>query len=184
MKVAFAGFQHGHAMALFRIVSAMAPEVEVVGAFEGDPEARRVAEARVGVRFTHDDFDAMLAEIECDAVLIGSRFSDRGDMVIKALEHGRHVFSDKPLCTKLEEWRRIVSIATMRRLRIGCMLDLREARPFRTLKKIVASGALGDIHGIYIGGQHPLSRGARPAWYFEQGVQGEPSMIWRCMPLI
>ena len=45
----------------------------------------------------------MLDEVECDAVGVGDYFAKRGSIAIEALKRGKHVISDKPLCTSLDE---------------------------------------------------------------------------------
>ena len=54
------------------------------------------------MKLTHDDYRRMLREVECDAVAVGDYFARRGEIVIAALEAGKHVIADKPICTKLE----------------------------------------------------------------------------------
>jgi predicted dehydrogenase len=52
------------------------------------------------------------------------------------------------------------------------MLDMRLNANVNAAKAVIDSGRLGEIHAISFGGQHPLSYGTRPNWYFEQGKQG------------
>ncbi|MFH1569510.1 MAG: gfo/Idh/MocA family oxidoreductase, partial [Gemmatimonadota bacterium] len=37
---------------------------------------------------------------------------------------------------------------------------------------LLAAGAIGQVHAITFGGQHPLLLGSRPGWYFEPGMHG------------
>jgi predicted dehydrogenase len=114
----------------------------------------------------------MLAEVECDVVAIGDYYGRRGQLAIAALRAGRHVISDKPLCTSLDEQMEIERLAHSRNLTVGLQLDSRDRGVLRTLREVVRSGAIGDVCTIRIDGQHPLLFGTRAAWYFEHGRHG------------
>lgn len=171
LKLAFAGFRHGHILSLYELAG-RSREIAVVAACEEDEAARQELMARGKVRITHADFGQLLEQVECDAVAIGDCFGRRGSLAIEALSRGKHVISDKPLCTRLDELDRIERLAQERGLRVGCMLTMRDSAPMLGLRALVQEGALGEIHAIAFGGQHPLLRGSRPAWYFEPGQHG------------
>ncbi|HOJ38929.1 MAG TPA: Gfo/Idh/MocA family oxidoreductase, partial [bacterium] len=124
------------------------------------------------VTITHDNFEEMLTGTDCDVVAIGDYYGRRGWLAIQALTAGRHVLSDKPLCTRLEELDRIEELARGKKLKVGCMFSLRGSPPFLTARRIIQEGRLGEIQAISFGGQHPLSLGQRPGWYFEPGKHG------------
>jgi predicted dehydrogenase len=169
LKLAFAGFRHGHILSLYELAN-RSPEVEVVAAAEDEAPVRQALAGRV--RFTHESCEGMLAEVECDAVAIGEYYARRGSLAIAALNRGRQVISDKPLCTRLAELEQIEGLARARGLKVGCMLTMRDSAPALRLRALVRDGILGKIHAISFGGQHPLMLGSRPAWYFEPGKHG------------
>ena len=170
-RFAFVGFRHTHILDLLAGVQERA-DTEVVACCEEDPAAREDLAARGVVKITHTHFDEILRETECDVIAIGDYYSRRGALALAALQSGRHVLSDKPLCTTLAEQAEIERIATERRLCVGLQLDSRGYGAFRTLREIVRSGELGEVCTIRIDGQHPLLLGTRPAWYFETGKHG------------
>jgi len=170
LKFAIAGFRHGHIYDVCRRVNE-ADGMEVVAACEEDADARKEVDADA-VKITHDNFDKMLAEADCDIVGIGDYFAKRGSLVIKALEAGKHVIGDKPLCTDLDEVAQIERLSAEKGLKVGCQLDLRALPNFIGLRDVVRSGAIGEVHAIAFGGQHPLNLGQRPGWYFETGKHG------------
>ena len=55
-----------------------------------------------GVR-TYTDFDAMLREVELDAVIIATPSSMHVKMVNAALDKNLHVFCEKPFCLDTKE---------------------------------------------------------------------------------
>ncbi len=169
LKMAFAGFRHGHIRSLYELAGRSAG-VEVVAAAEDDVPTRQALAGKV--RFTHEACERMLAEVQCDAVAIGDYYARRGGLAIAALERGRHVISDKPLCISLGELDQIETLARTRGLKVGCMLTMRDSATTLGLRALVQEGALGPLHAISFGGQHPLMLGSRPGWYFEPGKHG------------
>ncbi|MDD6877579.1 MAG: Gfo/Idh/MocA family oxidoreductase [Clostridiaceae bacterium] len=171
LNLAFVGFRHGHINGLY--TQAMEnPDVSVVAAFEENEAARKAAEETLGVKFTHDSYEALLADPTIDAVAIGDYFGIRGARAIAALKAGKHVIADKPLCTSLKELNLIEKLSRQKGLKVGCMFDLRLNAWVEPVRDFIFSGKLGAIHQISFTAQHPLNWGTRPAWYFEDGKQG------------
>ena len=169
-KVAFVGFRHGHIDSLYNKMKE-SEQYTVVAACEENAEAAAAAKER-GIDITFTDFHEMMQQCEFDVLAIGDYFGIRGARAISALVAGKHVIADKPLCTSLAELREIRHLAQTRSLKVGCMLDMRLNANVNAAKAVIDSGRLGEIHAISFGGQHPLSYGTRPNWYFEQGKQG------------
>ena len=169
-KVAFVGFRHSHIDGLYTRMKD-SEEYTIVAACEENAEAAAAARER-GIDITYTNFHEMMMECDFDILAIGDYFGIRGARAISALVAGKHVIADKPLCTSLAELREIRHLAQTRNLKVGCMLDMRLNGNINAAKAVIDSGHLGEIHAISFGGQHPLSYGTRPNWYFEQGKQG------------
>ncbi len=167
LRLAFVGFRHAHITALYRLAQYLG-DVEVVGACEEDAETR-ASLAGGAVSITHDCYRTMLRETDCDVVACGDYYAVRGRRLLDALEAGKHVIGDKPLCARLEELERIEVAARARGLCVGCMLDLPDTAPFQRLRDVLREGAIGEVHTVSFAGQHPLFYGTRPNWYFEEG---------------
>lgn len=170
IRVAFAGFRHGHIFNLYEAFSRL-PEVEIAGAFEQDDVARAAAEQR-GVRFTYDSYEELLRDGSVDAVAVGDYYTTRGDLCLRALEVGKHVLSDKPLCTDLLTLQRIREAAKKQQKAAGMCLSLRQDKVIAVACKAVQNGIIGQVNNIIFEGEHPLDYGKRPAWYFEEGMHG------------
>ncbi len=170
IRFAFAGFRHGHINAMYGH-AAQHDEIDIVGACEDHPETRN-ALATTDITLTHDTIDNLLSDVECDVVAVGDYYARRGSLMIKALEAGKHVIADKPICVTRAELDKIESLARAGNLTVGAMLDMRDAGCFITARECIRSGDFGEIHGITFGGQHPLALGVRPEWYFESGKHG------------
>jgi len=170
-RFAFAGFRHSHILDLLAGIEER-PDTALVACCEEDPATRDALAANGHVHITHTDFSKMLREVECDAIAIGDYYARRGALAIEALSAGRHVLSDKPLCTTLDELAEIERLSAEKNLVVGLQLDSRGSGAFRTLREIIRSGEIGEVCTIRIDAQHPLLPGSRPAWYFEAGKHG------------
>ena len=170
INIAFAGLRHGHFFALYN--EAMKnPAYAVLGAYEENEAARRDAESR-GLICNYATLDELLADDRVDVVALGGCYGMRGAVAIRALQAGKHVISDKPLTTSLEELEVIEREARLHDRRVSCMFTMRYESRVNGAKRLFESGALGEIAAISFGGQHPLQYGRRPQWYFEEGMHG------------
>src|SRR2546423_13045277 len=106
MRLVFAGFRHGHIMALYDAARQHA-DVEVVGACEEDAATANSLNSSGQVKLTHRDLKQLIAQSKCDAVAVGDYFAKRGQVIVDALSAGKHVISDKPICTSLADLKRI-----------------------------------------------------------------------------
>ncbi len=171
MRLAFIGFRHGHVMGLYKGAVAHAG-VDVVAACEEDAHAAETLRANGTVQLTHDRIADVLENVDCDAVAIGDIFARRGEIAIKALNAGKHVIADKPICTRLDELEQIAHLASAKQRSVGCLLDLRDSAVYRTVRRIIREGSIGEVHTVLFTAQHPLLLSTRPAWYFEPGQHG------------
>lgn len=170
MNIAFAGLRHGHIFTLYD-EAVNNPYFNVCGAFEEDSEARKNAEQN-GVICNYETLDDLLRDDNVDVVALGGCYGDRAEVAIKALNAGKHVITDKPLCINETELAAIKEAAQRNKRLVSCMYTMRFEPIIRGVKAIIDSGALGEINNVYFGGQHPLQYGRRPMWYFEKGKHG------------
>ncbi|MEO6908916.1 MAG: Gfo/Idh/MocA family oxidoreductase [Abditibacteriaceae bacterium] len=171
LKLAIVGFRHGHIDGQVNAAKEL-DNLELVATCEENTEARAALEAQnLGVP-VFDSYEKLLANADCDIIGIGDYFGIRGQRAITALEHGKHVLSDKPLCTDLDELNTIKVLSSEKNLQVGCQLDIRGNGTYRRLRRLICDDELGEIHALSFGGQHPLNLGSRPEWYFEDGKQG------------
>ena len=102
--ILFCGFRHSHINGLYKKVEESAL-FECVGCVEPNDDARKAAEETLGAKFLDKSYDEWLKE-DFDIVAIGCAYGDRGQAVIKALEAGKHVIADKPICITLKEYKK------------------------------------------------------------------------------
>jgi len=169
-KILFCGFRHSHIFSLYKAVAASS-DWEIAGCIESDPQARSDAEAVLGIRFSDIPYEKWLTS-DIDVVAIGNAYGLRYRDILPALQAGKHILADKPLCTDLKQLAQIRKLSEEKNLKIGCMLDLRDAPQVQLAKQYLESGRLGQVQTVSFNGQHCLNYGQRPMWYFEPGMHG------------
>jgi predicted dehydrogenase len=171
MKLAFVGFRHPHAYAMYQHTQEM-PGFKIVAACEEDAATRHSLAASDNIQITHETLDTMLAQVECEAVAVGDTYARHAELILRLLAQGKHVIVDKPVSISVTELEAIEQRLRDTRLKLGCMLEMRDSPQVIGLRNLIRSGVIGEVHAISFGGQHPLLLGSRPAWYFEPGKHG------------
>lgn len=140
----------------------------VVGLGVGEQHARAFARMDgCRLRFVHDldstkarslatelgcldaqSFDRILADEETDVVSIATFDDAHPEQVIAALEHGKHVFCEKPLCRNHDELERIHDAWRKSQRRLACNLILRAAPLWRWVRQAIRDGELGTIYAF------------------------------------
>jgi len=169
--IAFAGFRHSHIFALWEAAQTH-QDCRIAAAWENDPDTCALLGKEGKISLTHENFTDLLAPETATIIAIGDVYARRGKLAIAALQAGRHIISDKPICTDLAELDEIEKLSREKGLSVGCQLDLIENAAFRHLRSIIRAGQLGQVCTITISAQHPLRWGSRAAWYFEPGAHG------------
>lgn len=67
-----------------------------------------------------------------------------GEIALKALEHGKSVYNEKPLAAECAEARAMIELAEVRGLRIGCAPDTFLGAGLQTCRKLLDEGAIGQ----------------------------------------
>lgn len=171
LRFVFAGLRHPHGWAIWNRIR-QHPGCELVGVCEEDADTRRELQKRPDVERLHESYEAMLAAVPADVVATADYYGHRGPILIRALENGRHVLADKPICTSLVDLDRIRELTRARGLAIGCELDLRAWPQFHQARELIQGDEIGEIHAIQFGGQHPFFCYQRAAWYLDPATYG------------
>jgi UDP-2-acetamido-3-amino-2,3-dideoxy-glucuronate N-acetyltransferase len=117
-----------------------------------------------------DRFEDVLTDPEVAGVAIATPAETHADLVRRALEAGKDVFVEKPLCLSVEEGQRLVKLAAARGrvLMVGHLLWYHPA--VLRLKALVDDGELGRIQYIY---SHRLNLGR---------IRREENILWSFAP--
>ena len=116
--------------------------------------------------------DELIASPEIDVVLNLTIPSAHFALSLSALQNGKHVYSEKPLATTLEEGRKLLREAKKRGLYLGCAPDTFLGGGMQTVRQLLANGAIGTpvsfaVNMLACGPEftHP-----RPEFYYQPGA--------------
>ena len=131
--------------------------------------ARKVAaENEIPHAYTVDE---LLSDPEIDIVINLTIPAVHAEVSLKILNAGKHVYSEKPLATSLEDGKAIIDLAAQKGLRVGCAPDTFMFGQHQTTRKLVDDGVIGDpvaAVGFMVGhgpeGWHP-----NPAFFYAPG---------------
>jgi predicted dehydrogenase len=147
------------------------PEIRLVAATDLDPSRATAFAAEHDIR-AHATLDELLADDAVDIVINLTVHQAHYEVTKRALEAGKHVYSEKPLALSGNEARELVELAAARGLRLGCSPSTFLGEAQQTATSLIRSGRLGTVRAIYaevnwgrIETWHPA-----PAPFYEVGV--------------
>jgi len=143
-----------------------ADNVQVVALCDMDPGKRAMATAKYPECTIYAAADDLLADPNVDVVSIASFDHHHAGQVVRALDLGKHVFSEKPLCTTEAELQDIrLALARNPGTRLSTNTILRMSPRFRDLRGRIYRGELGRLYyaeaDYNYGRLHKLQQGWR-----------------------
>jgi predicted dehydrogenase len=128
-------------------IANMHPEVEVAAVCEPASYVRGVFRKEAPFP-TYGSYEAMLGDLDLDAVLIATPSKTHTELVRSALERGLHVFCEKPLTLAPAESEELVESGR----RAGVVTQVgyhnRFIGSFSEVKRLLDSGAIGTISSV------------------------------------
>jgi predicted dehydrogenase len=125
------------------------PGAELSWICDASDEARERWSASFPAARATPDLGEVLSDPAVDALVVATHVPSHAEVALQALEAGKHVFVEKPLAQSVADAERCAEAAKAggRVLMVGHLLEYHPG--VETLKQIVDSGDLGDLHYIY-----------------------------------
>lgn len=101
--------------------------------------------ARHGIGRVHETVDELLADPQVELVLNLTTPDAHAGINLAALRTGKHVYSEKPLATTLDDAVRIRDLAADKGLRVGCAPDTWLGGRAQTMRELIDSGRIGEV---------------------------------------
>jgi predicted dehydrogenase len=135
------------------------PDAELAGVFDTQPErmARVCADLGIAPELQHTEFERCMAS-EPDVVLVCSSTAEHVDWTLRAAPYDVHVMLEKPFAHDLAAADAMIDAVTARSHELTVNWPLTWYPVHRTLRRLVAEGALGEIVELhhYGGNRGPL----------------------------
>ncbi len=122
-----------------RLVAGADVHPEAIDEFQGKyPEAR-----------TFNDYRAMLAECDLDAVFVASPDYLHEEHAVAALKRGLAVYLEKPIAITIDSCDRILSAAADSGARLYAGHNMRHMSFIREMKRLIDGGAIGQVKAAW-----------------------------------
>ncbi len=170
MKIGFVGCGNISGIYLKNITSTFR-NLEVAGVCDLIREKAENQAKAYGVTKIYQDMYELFADPEVDVVLNITRPNDHYGVSKAALLAGKHVYSEKPLATDLEQAKELVELAKEKGLYLGGAPDTFMGAGIQTARKLIDDGEIGKIVGARA---HMLGRGPEgwhpdPEFFYKYG---------------
>jgi predicted dehydrogenase len=141
---------------------------EIVALVDRRGDRAREAAEHLGVPRSIEgtSFDDRPALADIDVVTCGTAPFTHFDVVHSALEHGRHVITDKPFTMTIAEGETLVDTAARARRHLAIVHNFQFARCVRQVDGWIRRGRLGAVRAVWAM-QLSNPRRRLPAWYDE-----------------
>jgi len=105
----------------------------------------RVAQTYPDVAVTSDFIDVMMSP-KIDAVAVVTPVNTHFDLTKAALQHGKHVFVEKPFTANAAQAEELIELADRRNLRLMVDHTFLFTGAVRKIRQLIEEGVLGDIY--------------------------------------
>jgi len=126
--------------------------VTLVGACDRNPKRAEAALDYAGIKapvYAAADFDKMLAETKPDAVLVTTMDAAHHEYIIRALDAGCDVISEKPMTTDAEKCNAIMEAEKRSGKKVTVTFNCRFMPHFIRIKELLREKAIGDIYSVH-----------------------------------
>jgi len=143
LRIAMLSFAHVHVGGYVEEI-VKHPEAEVACLWDDDPKRLQAAAQRFGAPAC-DDLDAILERADIDGVVISSETAKHAQLIEAAIQHGKHVFTEKGLTIRLEKANEIVRAVNDSDIRFMIMLPMRTRADILFMKRTLDEGWIGKV---------------------------------------
>lgn len=118
----------------------------VVKVCDRSPAAlKRLAKAYPGVEGV-SDVDEIMSAKDIDAVVIATPVSTHYELAKKALQHGKHIFVEKPFTSTSAQSEKLIELAEKNKLKIMVDHTFLFTGSVRKIKQLIDDGVLGQLY--------------------------------------
>jgi predicted dehydrogenase len=141
------------------------PDTEVVAIADDNAAGLAKAQDRIGVKTGYADYRQMLEKEQLNIVAVGTRWVERhAEMVLAAVEHGCHVYMEKPFCRTLIEADKIVEAVERKHVKLAIAHQTRYSPTMAVAKRLIDEDKLGRILEVRARGKEDQRGGTEDLW--------------------
>lgn len=119
---------------------------KLCGIYDINPKRAAVGARKAAYEVpVYEDFDLMLRETQPDVVIVCTKDSTHDGYIIKALDFGCDVISEKPITTTAEKFKAIYEAEQRSGKKVTITFNCRFMRNFVRVKELLEAGEIGDV---------------------------------------
>src|SRR5215510_1698693 len=123
--------------------------VEIVGLCDINSKRVEAAKSFIGIKApTFVDFDRMIKEVRPDAVVVTTIDATHYRYIVRALELGCDVITEKPLCTDEQQCQAILDAEKRTGKRVTVTFNARHSPEAKKVKELLMERAVGDLISV------------------------------------
>jgi predicted dehydrogenase len=131
------------------VVQKFSDVVEIIGLCDHNGKRVEAAKQLIGTGApTFTDFDKMVKETRPDAVTVTTVDATHARYIIRAMELGCNVISEKPLCTDEEQCQAILDAQKRTGKKITVTFNARHGLKHKKIKELLMQKAIGDLISV------------------------------------
>lgn len=139
----------GLGMFIEPIVKEYGDVAELVALCDRNPQRAQVANNRLNLDLPiYTDFDEMLDQEEIDKVIVTTRDCYHHELIIRALERGKDVITEKPMTTDAEKCQQILDAEKRTGKNVLVTFNYRFTPYSTKVKEVLSQGILGKVYSI------------------------------------
>ena len=133
----------------FEAMEAHGDSAELVGVADSDPGSLQQAIARTGAP-GFPSLETLLGHSDPDIVVLATPSGLHASQAIRVAQSGRHVMSEKPMATRLEDGRAMVRETDAAGVHLFIVKQNRNNPTLRLLKRAIEAGRFGRIYLVTV----------------------------------
>ena len=177
IRLGIIGFD-GHVDEILRVLPRLT-NVELVGVADAASDAGAIAanakNPYVSRARRYSTTDEMLAREALDCVAICNNDGDRASAILACAARKLDAIAEKPLALNRRDLNSVYAAVEKNKVHLGMLLPMRFDPPYLAMKKIVDSGAIGEV--LQIDAQKSYQLGSRPDWQKNAPTYGS-TILW------
>lgn len=142
-----------------------------------DPVSERAKEAakEFDIPDVYDSLDRMLEQADIDAVINLTPIAVHGETCRRILEAGKHLATEKPIATSMEDADAIIETAAARRLTVVCAPPDALFPAYQEARRLIDEGTIGKVAFARVRSSHAGPGGSAlgwpmdPSWFYQEG---------------
>ena len=153
---------------------ALAGELEIVAVCDKIEDNAKIAKEWIGAQRCYVDMDKMLMSEDIDIIVNLTSIQAHYEVIIKAINAGKHVFSEKPIATTVQEADDIIKEANKMGVKVACAPPMALHPEHLRIKQLIDNKALGKICFARGTGSNPgpawiTEYSTDPTWFYKKG---------------